>query len=155
MKRTLLVVALVGILMPGLMFAQAAAKPASPGAQSAEQAVTALENAWLQVIVTHDAAWYEKNLAPGFISTDDEGAVRDKAETIARAKQKAYNGTATSDELKVKAYGDTVIATGIEVDKGTTNGKDTSGRFRWTDTWIKVNGQWQCVASHSSKITAK
>jgi hypothetical protein len=31
-----------------------------------------------------------------------------------------------------------ILATGIEVDKGTNKGKDASGRFRWTDTWVKL-----------------
>jgi len=48
--------------------------------------------------------------------------------------------------------GDTAMAIGIESDKGTDNGKDASGRFRWTDTWVTINRKWQCVASHASKI---
>jgi ketosteroid isomerase-like protein len=48
--------------------------------------------------------------------------------------------------------GDTAIAVGIESDKGTDNGKDASGRFRWTDTRVTIDGQWQCVASHASNI---
>jgi ketosteroid isomerase-like protein len=55
----------------------------------------------------------------------------------------------------VQPYGDTAIATGIVVIKGTSKGKDVSGRSQWTDTWIKRGGQWQCVASHSTRITKK
>jgi ketosteroid isomerase-like protein len=147
MKQLLVVVALVGVLVPGLASAQA-----KPAAQTAEQAVMALEMAWLDAINKQDAAWYEKNLAAGFVSTSDTGEFRDKAATVARVKAKTYKVTATADEMKVIVYGDTAIAIGVETDKGTDSGKDASGRFRWTDTWVKINGQWQCVASHSSKI---
>jgi len=86
------------------------------------------------------------------VTTNEKGETRDKAATVARAKAKTYIVTATADEIKVIVYGDTAIAIGIETDKGTDNGKDASGRFRWTDTWVKINGQWQCVASHASNI---
>lgn len=59
----------------------------------------------------------------------------------------------TYENLKVQVYGDAAVATGITVVKGGSyKGKDSSGKFPWTDTWVKRGGQWQCDASHSSKI---
>lgn len=145
MKRLVAIVTLVGVLAPVAVLAQTPA-------QKAEQEIVALEKAWVEAINKQDPAFYEKNLAPGFVSTSDSGELRDKAATLARAKAKTYVVTATIEEMKVMVYGDTAIAIGIEADKGTDNGKDASGRYRWTDTWLRINGQWQCVASHSSKI---
>ena len=34
-------------------------------------------------------------------------------------------------------------------------GKDISGQYRFTDTWIKKAGRWQCVATAGTKITKK
>lgn len=73
-------VALVGVLVPGLASAQA-----KPAAQTAEQAITALEHAWLTAFTTSDVAWYEKNMAAGAVFTSEKGELRDKACTIARA----------------------------------------------------------------------
>jgi len=39
--------------------------------------------------------------------------------------------------------------------QGPVEGKDNSGKFQWTDTWLKRGGQWQCVAGHSSTLVAK
>jgi len=153
MKRFLAVVALVGVLVPGLALAQAA--QAKPAAQTAEQAIMALENAWLVAISTNDVAWYEKNLAAGAVLTSDKGELRDKAATIARLKNEPFKGTSTGTTDKIIVYGDTAIAIGVETDAGTQGGKDASGTTRWTDTWVKINGQWQCVASHSSSIAKK
>jgi hypothetical protein len=147
MKKFLAVLALVGVLVPGLASAQA-----KPAAQTAEQAVTALENAWLTAFTTGDNAWYEKNLAAGAVMTSEKGELRDKAATIARLKTQPFKGTSTGTVDKVVVYGDTAIAIGVETDKGTQNGKDASGTYRWTDTWVKIDGQWQCVAGHSSTI---
>jgi ketosteroid isomerase-like protein len=150
MKKLLAVVALVGILVPGLASAQA--KPAAP---TAEQAVAALEHAWLTAFTSSDVAWYEKNMAAGLVVTSEKGELRDKAAVIARLKSEPFKGTATDADVKVIVYGDTAVAIGTETDKGTQNGKDASGTYRWTDTWVKLNGQWQCVASQSSTVDKK
>ena len=165
MRKLFIVVALVGVLVPGLALAQAAAaKPAAPAApaaqarpaaQTAEQAVTALENAWLTAFTTGDAAWYEKNLAAGIVYTTENAEVRNKAAIIGRLKTEPFKGTATGAVEKVIVYGDTAIAIGTEIDKGTQNGKDASGSYRWTDTWVKIGGQWQCVATQSTTVPAK
>ena len=126
------IVALVGVLVPGLASAQAA--QAKPAAQTAEPAVAALENAWLTAFSTSDAAWYEKHMAAGMVSTSEKGERRDKAAMIARLKSEPFKGTSTGTIEKVSVYGDTAIAIGIETDKGTQNGKDASGTYRWTDT---------------------
>jgi hypothetical protein len=39
--------------------------------------------------------------------------------------------------------------------KGTEKGKPYVHRERFVDTWIKLNGAWQCVATTSTLITAK
>jgi ketosteroid isomerase-like protein len=153
MKRLfalVVIVALVGVLVPGLASAQA-----KPAAQTAEQAVTALEHAWLAAFTTSDVAWYEKNMAPGVVSTNDKGALRDKTAMIALLKSEPFKGTATDADVKVIVYGNTAVAIGTETDTGTQNGKDASGTYRWTDTWVKTNGQWQCVASQSTTVATK
>ena len=39
--------------------------------------------------------------------------------------------------------------------KAEFKGKDISGQYRWTDTFIKRNGRWQCVATHASNVAQK
>jgi hypothetical protein len=34
-------------------------------------------------------------------------------------------------------------------------GKETTDQNRFTDTWIKRDGRWQCVAAHNSTIAQK
>ncbi len=156
MKR-LFVVALVMLALPGLAFGQAAAQKAAPGkGQSVEQEVSALERAWIDASLKFDAAWFERHMADTLVNTDEEGVVTGKASMVADVKSHAYTyETLTYDDLKVQAYGDTAVATGISVWKGTKKGKPDSGRSQWTDTWVKRAGQWQCVASHGTMIVKK
>jgi hypothetical protein len=39
--------------------------------------------------------------------------------------------------------------------KGTEKGKPYVHRERFVDTWIKLRGTWQCVATTSTLITGK
>jgi len=36
--------------------------------------------------------------------------------------------------------------------KGTYKGQDLSGKYRFTDTWVKRNGKWDVVASQYTKV---
>jgi len=151
MKKTLGAVALSLVLVCQI-FGQT--KP--PGGQNAVQEVTALEQAWLDAARQYDVSWYERNIADTFINTDENGVVTDKAATISDVKNKASKYESISYEsLKVQAYGDAAVAGGIYIQEGTYKGKDNSGKYSFTDTWVKLAGRWQCVSEHISKLVSK
>jgi len=60
-----------------------------------------------------------------------------------------------NDDLKVRVYGDAAVVTGRFTTKETLKGRDISGQYRFTDTWIKKAGRWLCVAGQGSKIPQK
>jgi ketosteroid isomerase-like protein len=57
------------------------------------------------------------------------------------------------EDMKVHVYGNAAIVTYATTDKGAYKGKDISGRYRWTDVFIKRGGNWQLVAGHGTRIT--
>ncbi len=57
------------------------------------------------------------------------------------------------EDLKVRVYGDCATVTGMYREKGTVKGKPISRRGRFTDTWVKQNGAWLCVASQNTLIS--
>lgn len=156
MKRLILSIVLV-LFASCLVFGQAKPKQAvTPAGQNVVQEITALENAWIEAAHKYDVAWFERNLADSYINTSSDGVIEDKAAAIANVKNKVDKFESFSYEgLKVQAYGDTAVATGITVQKSTYKGKDSSGKYSWTDTWVKLNGRWQCVAEHVSKLPPK
>jgi uncharacterized protein (TIGR02246 family) len=118
-----------------------------------EKAVAALEQQWLQSQKTNNPDLVAPLLADKFINTGSDGKVTGKAETLATAKATKYD-SAEYDDVKVTAFGDTAIATGGFIAKGTdATGKPMDTHERFTDTWVKMpNGKWQCVASHGSPV---
>jgi ketosteroid isomerase-like protein len=117
-----------------------------------EKAVAALEKQWLQSQQTNNVDLLAPLLSDKFVNTSSEGKVTGKSETLAEYKTTKWESAENTD-VKVTAFGDTAIATGVYNGKGTDSGKPFDVHERWTDTWVKLpNGQWQCVASQTSPI---
>jgi ketosteroid isomerase-like protein len=143
----------VWCLLGLLSLASAPVSQAQQTSGATEKAVMALENQWLQSQKTNNPDLVAPLLADKFVSTDDEGKVTNKAQTLANAKASKIV-SAENENVQVTVFGDTAIATGLWVGKGTNEkGKPFDLRGRWTDTWIKMpNGKWQCVATQTTPV---
>ena len=120
---------------------------------NAEQALLQLERDWEQANAKNDLSLLGRILAPECVTTDSDGRVTTRAEVFARRKSGAVKYTAfTQDDYKVQVIGDTAIVTGRITMKAERDGKDISGQERFTDTFVRRGGQWQAVASHSSRV---
>jgi ketosteroid isomerase-like protein len=118
-----------------------------------EAALKALEEKWDQASVKGDAAGLGTILADSFITTSPEGQVRTKNDMLSRMKSgEVKYETSKVDELKFLVYGDTAIVSGRWHGKFTEKGKAQESTERFTDTFVRQNGQWKCVASHASNI---
>ena len=119
----------------------------------AAKAVTALENKWLESQKTNNPDLIAPHISDKAVSTSADGKVADKAAMLAAAKASKYASVEYPD-VKVTVFGDTAIATGGFKATGTDSSGKPFAEERWTDTWVKMpDGNWQCVATHSSKIT--
>jgi len=118
-----------------------------------EQAVAALEQKWLQSQKTNNPDLVAPLLADNYVNTSPDGEVSDKATFLALSKTIKFDSV-EYENLKVTAFGDTAIAMGKVIYKGTDpTGKPLDVHERFTDTWVKMpNGKWQCVASHESLV---
>ena len=131
----------------------AATAPCLSPAQTAEEALKKLELDWGNALVKKDFATLERLVSNDWTLIDTEGTVWSKAQSIAVLKsgEDVVSAFAVSD-LKVRVYGDAAVVTGVSIAKETLKGKDVSGAYRFTDTWVKRGASWLCVATHSSKI---
>ena len=92
-------------------------------------------------------------LADDFVMTVAEGTLYNKAQMVASVADKSYRPLALqSSDMSVHYYGNTAILTGAYYEKGIDKGKAWERRGRFTDTWVNLNGSWQCVVSQSTLI---
>jgi ketosteroid isomerase-like protein len=64
----------------------------------------------------------------------------------------ATTQTVDLGEMKVRVFGNTAVVTGTDTEKSSYKGKDTSGKYVWTDVFVQRNGRWQAAASQSVKV---
>jgi ketosteroid isomerase-like protein len=91
-----------------------------------------------------------------FIGTMPDGTLYTKAQALEFIK--TYEGNVTSmvtDEWKVRVYGDAAVVTARNTVKMQLAGKEVTSQERFTDTWIRRDGRWKCVAGHNSTIAQK
>ena len=136
-----------GLLSGVLMLSGLSAK-----AGTAEEAVIAAENQIAQSMRTNDVELQAPLLADKIVSTYEDGTVVvGKEANLADAKLTIFSRLEITD-LKVTVFGNTAIATGTFASRATYKGEPFEHRGRFTDTWVRLNGKWLCVASHQSLI---
>jgi ketosteroid isomerase-like protein len=118
----------------------------------------ALEQRWESSFLTHDVSIVEQLVAEDFVGTSSSGKVGNKSTMIAEArKDKNVYATAASADMTVHFFGPSVaVVTGIARETGKTPaGKAFSQAYRFTDTWVERNGEWQCVAASAMALPKK
>jgi ketosteroid isomerase-like protein len=134
-----LITALLWLMLPFLAAAQDSTK------------IVAMENLWNRAELDNDAPAVRLLLADDFVMTVAEGTTYNKAQIVASVADKSYRPEVLqSTDLVVHSYGNTVVVTGAYYEKGVDKGKPWERRGRFTDTWMNLNGRWQCIASHFS-----
>jgi hypothetical protein len=113
----------------------------------------ALENAWNQAQVHHDAKAVSNLVSDGFVYTDYDGTVMNKAAFLKDLQDPDYRATlVANDEARVISYVNAAIVVGKYHSKGTYKRQPFEHYGRFTDTWLYQDNKWQCVASHTNLI---
>ncbi len=167
MKQVLSILALV-LLIAAVASAQQSSPSSSPssmpgqssstagsqaGSSSDEQQLLGLEQQWADAMKNGDASALSRIEADGFVYTDASGKVTGKQNDLNGLKsgQTKFQSFELSD-MQAHVFGNTGVVTGHAQLKGTENGQDASGTYAFTDTFVKQNGQWQAVATESTRI---
>jgi len=119
-----------------------------------ERAVLDLEEAWAKGVVKRDAATFKRLLAPGFVYTED-----DRVQTGDQLTRDITAGTDTvtdarNEQMQTRAFDNAMVVTGWLIMQGRSGGKPFNRRYRFTDTWLKRNGQWQIIAAQDYLVPA-
>jgi len=115
--------------------------------------VLALESAWNQAELHHDANAAAAVLSDNFFSVDHHGKLLSRSQYLADMKDLSYKPEEISNtDTSIYIYGDVAVVTSAYRTKGTMDSKPFIHHGRFTDTWIKKDGQWKCVADQETLI---
>ena len=146
--KNLLAIALLYLLSLSVAVSQGASKTSS-----VEDQIRKHEQDWAQAVVKEGAGSVDQYEADDIITTDPTGRVTGKAEDRTDLSSGDYKIQSEElSDLTVHVYGNIAVATATNTMKGTYKGQDLSGKYRFTDTWVKRDGKWQVVASQYTKV---
>ena len=157
MRRFVTLGALV-FAVSALVAAQAPdTKKSPPGAgkaaQDTEATLMKMERDAAAALIKKDSAGFASIFADDAAFVGPDGALQTKAQLLADVKSGdlVIESTDIAD-FKVRVFGDSAVVTYTTNDKGKYKGRDITGRYRWTDTFVRRNGKWQIVAGQGTPI---
>ena len=124
--------------------------------QSDQEVLVQLERDWVAALQRNDVAFVERVLAEEFVATYGDGSRGDKKhelELVANFNQRVDKWTV--DEFMVRVFRDTAVVWFTQRMVGPVQGKPTEITARYMDVFVMRDGRWQCVASQSTRVTAK
>lgn len=128
-----------------------AAKPMGGGGGTAA-AIEKMDKDRMDAIIKGDTDAVDKATGDNYVFTDGTGRVTTKKELMDDLKAgKLKLESVSISDVKVHFYGNTAVETSKLVQKGTRDGKDTSGTYRFTRVWVNKAGTWQTVALQETK----
>lgn len=123
---------------------------------SDQEVLIKLERGWNEAFYRKDIAFIEKILADEFVATYEDGSRGDKAKELAQvAEFNQQVESAVPDEFKVQVFRDTAVVWFTLRVTGIKQGQRAELTLRYTDVWVRRDGRWLCVSTHSTKVTPK
>ncbi len=145
---------LLGVLLLAASFVTMASASKQKGVKGDPVAeVTQLEQDSVKADLAGDPAFLKEHAAEDYTAGSSWGNTETKASILKDMTDQQANKTNKEEisELKVRAYGNTAIATFNESYDSLYHGEHRVRNTLCTDTWVK-QGQWKLVAGHCSEL---
>lgn len=142
--------------------AGAPAGPAPPGpavhpggtasAAADELELIRLEQAYARALIAKDRAFLMRFYAPDWRGGNWMGFW--SKSTMLKSVINARYVVRSMDvrDLKVRVLGDVAIVQGVDEETTSIDGKDTSGKWSFTDVFARRGREWVAIASHTSEV---
>ena len=124
------------------------------GQKSDERELFRLENEWAQAVVKRDPAVLHRMTAPRWVYSDETGVMEREAGIKSFTTGTDTVRAASNDKMRALVYDNAAVVIGVLVMKGSGARGPFTNRYRYTDSWAKLDGRWQCIASQDYLILA-
>src|SRR5437764_8249377 len=152
MNYSKLAVLLFALALPAAVLAQS--NDAARLRCDVGKAIMKTEHDMSAALTKPDADAAAKMLADNFYAVNPDGTTQGKAQFLADLKSGKFKLESNQlEEMKVHAAdADLAIVTYRSTDKGSYDGHDLSGQYRWLDVFAKRGGTWQFIVSQGTKL---
>ena len=122
----------------------------APQATSIEETIRRRAQEWMEAGRRRDAAALDRLLADEFELVAARGVI-DRAAWLHAALHEIEVRDFRYEDPRVRVYGEVAVMLSGWHQEATMAGRDWSGDFRLTDTWVRRDGRWQVVLRHSTQ----
>jgi ketosteroid isomerase-like protein len=142
----------VGFLL--VAFFTGAVPTAQAGRDDDVKVLLDLESKMAQAWVQRDAQTLEQILADDYTLAGTGDALTGKGQYLAGITNPEFRTTsAIVADLQIRVYGDAAVVTGRATYRGLSKKRGRYvRRFRFTDTFVRRESTWKCVATHASGL---
>ena len=128
------------------------ANSAAPSTASDQQQLIALEQGYSQALIRRDRAFLENYYAGDWRGGNWMGFWTKATMLKAVLGDRYLTKQVTLTNVRVRVVGDIGIVQGISQEVTSVDGRDTTGRWSFTDVFRRDDGQWKAIASHTSEV---
>lgn len=151
MRRGLIVASLVLLIVSFPALSQSEANKQARRSKAEQEVLKQLDN-WIAALKRGDMATLNRIVADDFMIITSDGGQLNKEQDLEPIKSGDLKFEAiTTEGVKVSVYGETAVVTGIAAFKIVYKGKASDIRERFFDVYQKRKGQWQVIASRSTR----
>ena len=118
----------------------------------AREVLIRLEQAYSKALITKDRAFLESYYAPDFRGGNWMGFWTKSTMLKAVLDDRYSVRSMDLSNLQVRSVGTIGTVQGVSTEVTMINGKDTSGRWSFTDVFEFRGGRWVAIASHTSEL---
>jgi hypothetical protein len=123
-----------------------------PSPDQARAQLIRLEEAYSQALIAKDRPFLEAYYAPDFRGGNWMGFWT-KSTMLKAVLDDRYSVQSMSlSNLEVRTFGTIGMVQGVSTEVTRVNGRNTSGRWSFTDVFEWRDGRWLAVASHTSEL---
>jgi ketosteroid isomerase-like protein len=149
--KPLSMLALTILISGGFLFPEAAQQSQA----DSERYIIECEDQWAASTASGDISAVQRFIADDFLGVDPDGSMYNKEQAISETRTGPQTFLSNhTNEVKVRFYGETAVAQGSESWQRRSP-EPRYGRYVWTDTWVRRNGQWQVVAAEDVEVAEK
>ena len=122
-----------------------------------ERALLQLQQDLAKAWVNGDRAVIERIIAPDWKSTGPDGRMTDRPSVLNEVFERRIHRIRRLeiDDVTARVFGDAAVVTGRTHGVGDFDGAAYDVVIRFTDTFVRIGGRWQAVASHASVVSAR
>jgi ketosteroid isomerase-like protein len=113
-----------------------------------EAILRALNANYVKAFRESDVAWYDAHLAPDYNVVYGDGSFHDRAGALADFAKPTFAQIMKAfpvDNVRIRRFGDVAL---ISAENAYERKDGRKGENRYTDIWLKQDGQWRCIQAH-------